>query len=47
MKYGFYRLYRPVLDDADVRVFATTKEYREWCAKNLPAYLGYEPADAE
>ena len=47
MKYGFYRVYRPVLDDADVRVFATTKQYREWCAKNLPAYLGYEPADAE
>lgn len=47
MKYGFYRVYRPVLDDADVRVFATTKQYREWCAKNLPAYLGYQPADSE
>jgi hypothetical protein len=30
-----------VLDDADVRVFATMKEYRTWCEQNLPAYLGY------
>ena len=47
MKYGFCRVYRPVLDDAEVRVFATTRAYREWCAKNLPAYLGYQPAPAE
>jgi hypothetical protein len=44
MKYGFCRVYRPVLDDAPVRVFDTTKEYREWCAENLPAYLGFQPA---
>jgi hypothetical protein len=47
MKYGFYRVYRPVLDDAAVRVFATTREYREWCAAHLPAYLGFQPAGDE
>ena len=29
MKYGFCRVYRPVLDDADVRVFESTKLYRD------------------
>ena len=47
MKYGFCRVYRPVLDDADVRVFDTMKEYRDWCAANLPAYLGFQPAPPE
>jgi len=47
MKYGFCRVYRPVLDDAEVRVFSTMREYREWCAANLPAYLGYQPAGVE
>ena len=47
MKYGFCHVYRPVLDDAPVRVFDTTKEYREWCAENLPAYLGFQPAAGE
>jgi hypothetical protein len=47
MKYGFNRVYRPVLDDADIRVFSTMKEYRDWCAANLPAYLGFQPAPEE
>ena len=47
MRYGLCRVYRPVLDDATVRVFATMKEYREWCAANLPAYLGFQPAEIE
>ena len=47
MKYGFCYVYRPVLDDAGVRVFDTMKEYREWCAENLPAYLGFQPATDE
>jgi hypothetical protein len=47
MKYGFCRVYRPILDDADVRVFDTTKAYREWCAANLPAYLGFQPAGGD
>lgn len=47
MRYGFCRVYRPVLDDAGVRVFATMAEYRAWCAANLPAYLGFQPAPTE
>jgi hypothetical protein len=45
MKYGFCRVYRPILDDVGVRTFESTKAYREWCARNLPAYLGFQPSD--
>lgn len=47
MKYGFCRVSRPGLDVPASRVFASTKAYREWCAANLPAYLGYQPAPLE
>ena len=47
MKYGFCRVHRPVLDTPGVRSFESTKEYREWCAAHLPAYLGFQPAPAE
>jgi hypothetical protein len=47
MKYGFYRLARPAGVRHGARVFATTREYRDWCAKNLPAYLGFQPAGTE
>jgi len=41
MRYGFYYVYKPVMDDADWRSFDSMEEYREWCRANLPAYLGY------
>jgi hypothetical protein len=41
IKYGFCHVHKPVLDDASVRAFATLEEYRDWCERNLPAYLGY------
>jgi hypothetical protein len=41
IKYGFYRVYKPVLDDAPWRSFNSTAEYRAWCEANLPEYLGY------
>jgi hypothetical protein len=37
-------MHKPVLDDAPWRVFNTMAEYREWCAANLPEYLGFKPA---
>ena len=40
-KYAFIRTYKPVLDDASFRAFATTLEYRTWCEQNLPSWLGY------
>lgn len=41
MRYSFIRTYKPVLDDAAYRSFATMEEYRRWCEKYLPAWLGY------
>lgn len=41
MRYGFNYTYKPILDDAPWRSFDSMKEYREWCEKNLPSYLGY------
>ena len=42
IKYGFFRTHKPVLDDAPWRSFNSMAEYREWCEKNLPAYLGFK-----
>ena len=44
MKYGFCRVYRPILDEPGVRSFASTAEYRQWCADHLPPFLGFQPA---
>ena len=41
MRYAFIHTYKPVLDDADFRAFETTADYRRWCEKNLPYWLGY------
>ncbi len=41
MKYAFVKTYKPVLDDAPCRTFDTMAEYRAWCQKNLPEWLGY------
>ena len=42
LKYGFCRMYKPVLDDAPGRSFKTMAEYRAWCEANLPDYLGFK-----
>lgn len=44
IKYGFCHVHKPVLDDAPFRSFATMAEYRDWCERNLPEYLGYRRA---
>jgi len=41
VRYAFIRTYKPVLDDASYRAFDTIAEYRDWCERNLPAWLGY------
>ena len=41
MKYAFIRTYKPVLDDAAYRSFDSMEEYRAWCERSLPAWLGY------
>jgi len=42
IRYGFSRIYKPVLDDAPYRVFGSMEEYRRWCEAHLPPYLGYK-----
>jgi hypothetical protein len=44
IKYGFYRVYKPALDDAPWRSFNSTAEYLAWRETNLPAYLGFKRA---
>jgi hypothetical protein len=44
VKYGFCPVHKPVLDDVPYRSFATMADYREWCERELPAYLGYRRA---
>jgi len=42
IRYGFISTYKPVLDDAPYRSFETMQDYRDWCEKNLPDWLGYK-----
>jgi hypothetical protein len=41
MRYAFIKTYKPVLDDAPFRAWNSTAEYRRWCERNLPDWLGY------
>lgn len=41
LRYAFVHTYKPVLDDAPYRAFESMEEYRRWCEKNLPDWLGY------
>lgn len=41
MRYAFIRTPKPVMDDEPVRTFDTMEDYRRWCEKNLPDWLGY------
>lgn len=40
-RYSFIKTYKPVMDDATYRSFDSMAEYRDWCEKNLPDWLGY------
>ena len=41
LRYAFIHTYKPVMDDAPYRSFDRMQDYRDWCAKNLPEWLGY------
>ena len=41
VKYAFVRTYKPVLDDAPFRAFDSMRDYRDWCERSLPRWLGY------
>ena len=40
MRYAFIHTYKPRIDDAPFRAFASMDDYRRWCA-DLPSWLGY------
>jgi hypothetical protein len=40
-RYAFIHTYKPVLDDAPFRAFDTMADYRAWCERELPRWLGY------
>lgn len=42
IKYGFFKQYKPILDDEPFRAFETMADYRRWASENLPRYLGYK-----
>jgi hypothetical protein len=44
LRYAFIHTYKPVLDDAPYRSFDTMAQYRAWCARELPEWLGYGAA---
>ena len=41
MRYAFIKTYKPVLDDERFRAFDTMHDYRAWCTRELPSWLGY------
>ena len=41
---GFIKTYKPVIDDAPYRIFDTMQDYKNWCEKKLPKWLGYGKA---
>ncbi len=41
LRYAFIKTYEPVLDDEPYRSFESMADYREWCKKHLPSWLGY------
>ncbi|MBI3541113.1 MAG: hypothetical protein HY073_03125 [Deltaproteobacteria bacterium] len=38
---SFIHTYKPVLDDKPYRSFHSMSQYRRWCEKHLPKWLGY------
>jgi hypothetical protein len=40
-RYAFIHTYKPVLDDTGYRSFDTMEDYRAWCERELPSWLGY------
>ena len=41
MRYAFIHTYKPILDDEPYRSFDSMEQYRQWCERNLPDWLGY------
>ena len=44
MRRGLIKTYKPVMDDASYRIFEKMQDYRHWCERKLPKWLGYGKA---
>ena len=42
LRSAFIKTYKPMLDDGTIRMFNTTREYRQWCNETLQDWLGYQ-----
>ena len=41
LRYAFVHTYKPGLDDGGFRAFDSLADYRAWCERTLPSWLGY------
>ena len=41
MRYAFIHTHKPGLDEGLFRAFDTMAEYRDWCERTLPSWLGH------
>ena len=41
---GFIKTYKPIMDDIPYRIFKSMRDYKNWCNKKLPRWLGYGKA---
>ena len=41
LRYAFIHTHKPGLDDGGFRAFDTLADYRAWCERHVPAWLGY------
>lgn len=42
---GFIKTYKPIIDDAPYRFFNRIEDYKNWCNKKLPGWMGYGKAE--
>ena len=41
LRYAFIHTHKPGLDEGTFRAFDTMADYRDWCERHLPSWLGY------
>ena len=41
LRYAFIHTHKPGIDDGGFRAFDTLADYRAWCERQLPSWLGY------
>ena len=41
LQYAFIKTFKPAMGEASYRAFDTMEDYRQWCERSLPKWLGY------